>query len=76
MQSLLGPHLLETPNLDLIAKLRAWEPPACVVLLSLHKDNLDLTKPLNELVAATSNPEKDLFSPDIANHVLAFHEHA
>ena len=75
MQSLLGPHLLETPTPALIDELIAWEPPACVVLLSVPEDNLDMTQTLDDLVAATSAPAEDLFAPGIENHVLAFHKH-
>ena len=50
--TLLGPHLLETPDATMIKALRKWCPPVCVLLLDVI-EGLVLTRTAEQLAQDT-----------------------
>ena len=70
--TLLGPHLLETPDATMIKALRKWRPPVCVLLLDVI-EGLVLTRTAEQLAKDTSGQASSLIKSGIAAHVEPFH---
>ena len=69
--TLLGPHLLETPDATMITALRKWRPPVCVLLLDVI-EGLVLTRTAEQLAQDTSGQASSLIKSGIAAHVEPF----